>query len=351
MSEKKFLTYDEEDDLVNVFWSFKDYHITKKEVGYKKDNFKVSLEYLLPFDCILDIPVISLYSCEELLNKFPNGVVTENLILIPTKVISTIIKPNEKNEKILNFNEVMINKIFNDSMICFVENLLDIEFKDDEKNKIYKNSYTEQVGVLNSKKELSNIKPQKSTNKEILELIEGKNYFLEEYLIKFVSLKKEVIEKEVKERLKENINSLSYLPSLIKKLENVKIDMVNEEISFDDFKNLMKKAYNLEIAPNIPLKIVMKKIKEYVKTIHSEDDVKENDVFSFMLELNNLPFKKSVEFLKTELKNKDLLTTNMREKLSIEICKKNNCYESKRQILIETITDYNQIITIQKKFK
>lgn len=346
MSEKKFLTYDEEDDLVNVLWSFKDYHITKKEVGYKKNDFKLILEYLLPFDCILDIPVISLYSCEDLLNKFPNGVVTENLILIPTKVISTIIKPNEKNEKMLDFHEVMVNKIFNDSMIYFVENVLGIEFKDDEKNKIYENSYTEQVGVLNSKKELSYIKPQKSTNKEILELIEGKNYFLEEYLIKFVSL-----EKEVKERLKENINSLSYLPSLIKKLENVKIDMVNEEISFDDFKALIKKASNLEIAPNIPLKIVIKKIKEYVKTINSEDDVKENDIFSFMLELNDLPFKKSVDFLKNELKNKNVLTNDMRNKLAKEIHNNKTCYYNKRQILIETITDYNQIIRIEKKFK
>ena len=222
----------------------------------------------------------------------------------------------------------MVNKIFNDSMIYFVENVLGIEFKDDEKNKIYENSYTEQVGVLNSKKELSYIKPQKSTNKEILELIEGKNYFLEEYLIKFVSL-----EKEVKERLKENINSLSYLPSLIKKLENVKIDMVNEEISFDDFKALIKKASNLEIAPNIPLKIVIKKIKEYVKTINSEDDVKENDIFSFMLELNDLPFKKSVDFLKNELKNKNVLTNDMRNKLAKEIHNNKTCYYNKRQIL------------------
>lgn len=340
MSEKKYLISDKNDDLIIYLKDIiKFYAVPKnfidsidsikqnKTIQSREDYLLNEIDkykegYILPFSSIIDLPFISIYDDELLLKKFPNGFVTENLILIPSSNIEYILNSSEVKRGISKDNLYLINKILNNNMIAFVENILNIEFTDEEKNTI-KNDLTKNFDPLNKDDDIIDfVEPEKITNQKLLKLINNKNYSIEDRLKSFIS-----IESDVQEGLEKNKENFNLLPTLLKKLSNIKKSHINIDITLEEFEEIVESARYREISPTIPLKIVMSQLdKEINKCNNDMKEFSENitdyllhlivglDDLQFNLVLSNI--EKQIKITKDK-EIKELIEKNKKENKKI----------------------------------
>jgi len=226
------------------------------------------------------LPFISIYDDELLLKKFPNGFVTENLILIPSSNIEYILNSSEVKRGISKDNLYLINKILNNNMIAFVENILNIEFTDEEKNTI-KNDLTKNFDPLNKDDDIIDfVEPEKITNQKLLKLINNKNYSIEDRLKSFIS-----IESDVQEGLEKNKENFNLLPTLLKKLSNIKKSHINIDITLEEFEEIVESARYREISLTIPLKIVMSQLDKGINKCNNDMKEFSENITDYLLHL------------------------------------------------------------------
>lgn len=321
MSEKKYLISEEKEELIYVLNEVINFHSNKK-------LFNKEEKYILPFDCLLDLPLISVYDNEELKKKYPSGLVTENLILIPDTFVEKIYSTVSKH--------LFANRVLNEFMSAFVEHNLNIEFTDDEKKEIETSSIS--LNKFNSNEEFNLVKPEKVTNRELLNFIKNKNFSVEDLLNNVKS-----IENDIKENLENNKENFIKLPTLTKKLNKIKTSKINENITLEEFEDVVYKAKMMEISPNIPLKIINKKIEKELKDVNNNiNDFINNlndELIDYINSLNDLHYRKIINFFGSELKTDDMkLKRELAEKIS-----SNKLFTlNKREILIDTLSLFDK---------
>lgn len=324
MVEKKYLLSDDKDYLVIYLEDIGNFHATKK---LSKDNSSNDEKYILPLDCLMNLPFISTYDCEDLMKKYPDGIVTENLILIPHTYIELIGKYEQKEQYAL------VNEMLSKNMIAFVENILNIEFTDDEKARLSNQNFKE---VENHYKE-----PEKSTNKKLLKLLSGKNYSVEEKLEKFIS-----IESDVKESLENNKENFQSFPTLLDKLSNIEKSQINTEITLEEFGKIVESAKYREISPTIPLKIVMSKLDKEIKKYNNDmKEFSENfseELREFISSLNLLQYKLILETINKKFNEQFNKPSEEKNNLVTKMYGSPKMTEAAREILIDVFSSYDK---------
>lgn len=301
------------------------------------------------------------------MKKYPNGVVTENFVLIPAEVFekvkekATVDVPNSyMNGSIATGNLALF---LNQYMLNFLEVTLNIEMPIKEKQQIEDNlikSLGIATKIITTQDMIQNTpdrqiikiseEPEKSTNREVLKLIEGKGYYIEERLKNSISL-----EQDVKEALKNNEQYIKGIEILETKTKEISINSINEKLSVEEFSEIVKKTYEGKVSKVLPLKIVNKKtdnlIKQYDLDIEGFIKASKKELFPYMTKLDALQFKLSMEHIfkevfysnvkdtnnKPRFLNKDL--TEIKNKFAVELVQ--GCNEVQRQYLITVITGFD----------
>lgn len=212
------------------------------------------------FSRLLAIPNFELYDNKNLLEKFPNGFVTETMIGIPLK--SFIDLRNSFSEQRYEFT---LADFITSYMSAFIDKNLGIKINKKDKevilNEYYNAEYSEER-LIEMEQNLLDVNPNKSSNIEIAEIIKGDNYNITSKLNSSFNMK------EFLDVLIDNKEDAKKVPSLSKFIRNQKhrITKPNENISIEDFKDLINKNENTVE----PLRIVLKKM-ESIKKEAGED--------------------------------------------------------------------------------
>lgn len=212
------------------------------------------------FSRLLAIPNFELYDNKNLLEKFPNGFVTETMIGIPLK--SFIDLRNSFSE---NRYEFTLADFITSYMSAFIDKNLGIEINKKDKEVIlseYYNSEYSEKRLIEMKQNLLAVNPKKSSNIKIAQIIKIDNYN------NISKLNSSFNVKEFLDILIDNKEDTKKVPSLSSFIKNQKHKRtkLNENISIEDFKELINKGENTVE----PLRIVLKKI-ESIKKEAGED--------------------------------------------------------------------------------
>lgn len=378
--EKKYLLSEKYDDLALDLVEVQEFLATEKSLPGDLDKTHHLMGIGSP---LLNIATLALYDQEDLIKKYPNGVVTENFVLIPAeqfkqvKENATVERPNSyMNGSIATGNLALF---LNKYMLNFLEVTLNIEIPIQEKQQIEDNllkSLNRATKIITTQDMVQNkedrqiIKiseePENSTNREILKLIEGKGYYIEERLKNSISL-----EQDVKEALKNNESYIKNIEVLQAKTKEISITSINEKMSIEDFSDIVEKSVQGKVSKVLPLKIVNKKvdnlIKKYDLDIEGFINASKNDLFPFMTKLEPLQFKLSMEHIFKEVfysnikdtkntprfLNKDV--SEIKKNFAVELVK--GCNEVQREYLITVITGFDMLssssfkLSSGKKFK
>lgn len=339
----KYILSEENDELEIDLQEMKEFFMTEKAlVGY---NRKEETSHLLGLNSLLlDIPRLSLYDSPELKQKYPNGVVTENFVLIPAdqfenlKQKSIIMKPNDPYAtKKMNMDNLV--EFFTQYMNAFVEVALNIELTEKDKEEISKDlkKYKIEDDIVPQ--------PEKTTNRELLKTLEGHGYGFENVIKNSVDLTP-----DVKEVLKNNEKYLQNLDSIKQKVQDIKINEVNDNISVEEFVEMVDKAAYGIISPTLPLKIVNKKIDSLAKATSDAKqftEKAEDNLLPFLVNLTDSQFKLAVEnIFKNVFGGIDLQTQlklDARQDLATKIANEPDCNLAKRDLIISVITGYDMI--------
>lgn len=371
---KKFLISNQYDELTEDLIEIEEFLVTEKAVVGESNQKTYLMGVSSP---LLNVVTIGLYDQEDLMKKYPHGLVTESIILIPAEKFKKI-----KEKSIIDNKKPSLDKHFaignivlflNEYMLNFLEVTLNIDLSDKDKQQIENSvinilkkqtqTVTEDMIQNKSNKEA----PEKTTNRELLKLLKGKGYYIEERLKNGISL-----EQDVKEILKNNKRYIEGIEILENKIKEVSFNIINENISIEEFSDIVDQSFEGKISKVVPLKIVNNKvnnlIKKYDLDIEGFINAAKEDLFPFMIELDTLQFKLSMEHIfkevfysnekdlekKPRFLNKDL--KEIQNKFAIELVRK--CDNVKKDYLINVITGYDfyaftnfKLSSDKKKFK
>lgn len=322
------------------FEEAKQFLATKK---YTTFITKYEEEYLMGINSpLLSVPIIATYDNTLLLEKYPNGVVTENFVLTPIeKFIEMKQKATRKNSQYSSsYSNEAFASFFNEYMNRFLEVSLNIEFSEEE-NRVLK----EQVKLKNEKNvEIMIVTPIKTNNRELLKTVKGQDLYLEDLLHNVKSL-----EKEVKETIKENEQYIKDIPSLKFKVEEIKLEEVNTNLSIEDFEKLVNKASNMEISPITTLKIINKISDELFLECNENFDLfvqkSKEKLLPMMSKLMYLQYKVSIEHIVNKIPQEQSLSSESRKQFAQELAKIGDL--TQRDILIQVISNCDKLQNIR----
>lgn len=308
---KKYVMSEKEEDLQIDLEEITEFLSTEKLVG--RNEMKYPLGFSSP---LFNVPTISLFDDSLLMEKYPNGVVTENFVLIPfdkfkeikEKATTKLDRKTYDKKNMFKIDPNTFKPFLNEFMLAFVEMSLNIEITPEDKLQIKKDLnilITEEEERLikagfetkDYKSHLINVNiPTKLTNRELLKVIEGKDYAFESKVKNAVDFSQ-----EVKEILKLNEIYLENISSIKDKIEEVNIKQIDSNISLDEFKELVEKSLSHLVSPVLPLKIVNEKINEVLQltepSIENFIEMSKEKVFPYLSKLPPLQFKSSMELI------------------------------------------------------
>lgn len=367
--EKKQLLSDGNDNFALDFNEILAFLSTKK-------NYKGALTndsrtaYLMGISSpLLNIPVFGLYDQEDLVKKYPNGIVTESMVLIPLEQfkkvkLDSIIENNINNKYKYKYERYGIGNFalyLHQYMLNFLEVALNIDLNKDDKFKLISNvqniiakelKFVCKIEMIQTYKGNQFIKlveePEKTTNRELLKLMEGKGYAIEDRLKNPLN-----VEQDVKEILKINDSYIKGVEVLENKIKEVSFKEIKENITIEAFQELIDNANTGAITQITPLKIVNKKIdklsKECGLNINDFINKAQTELFPFMVSLNPLQFKLSMENIMKKVfephTNSKFFDSgyqdylNMKKDFGLELSK--NTDEDQRAYLIDVLSGFD----------
>lgn len=337
----KYILSEEKDELAIDLEEIKQFFMTEKAVGgyrtKEETTHRLGINSLL-----LDIPRLALYDAPELKQKYPNGVVTENYVLIPAdqfenlKEKSIVLTPNDPYiTKKMNMDNLV--EFFTQYMNSFIEVALNIELTPKDKEEISKDlkKYKIDEDIVSQ--------PEKTTNRELLKALEGHGYGFENVIKNSVDLTP-----DVKEVLKNNEKYLENLDSIKQKVQDIKINEVNDNINLEQFFELVDKAAYGTISPTLPLKIVQKKIDTLIKATSDAKEFTEkadDNLLPFLVNLTDSQFKLAVEHIFKNvfggIEQQTQLNQHARQDLALKITNEPDCNVEKRDLIISVITGFD----------
>lgn len=316
-----------------------DFEEAKEQLAIKKFINAKDEEYLMGINSpLLTVPNIAVFDHAVLLEKYPQGLVTESFVLIP---VENFIKIKEKaTTRSGIYNQEYFAVFFNEYMTKFLEVSLNIDFSDEEK-KVLKEQ-VKQVYVEDLELNIDNI--VKTTNRDLLKDLKGEDLYFVELLKIRTSL-----EKEVKQVLKENEKYIEKLPSLQKKANEVKLEDINSQLSVEEFIKIIEQVEKMEISPVITLKIINKMSDELYKEVNGDlkkfnQEAKDN-LFPCIATLGLLQYQASVahivnNFITPTEKN---MNDNKEARTDLANSLVTLAHPEQRDVLIKVATGFDKI--------
>lgn len=342
MNEQMILS-DQYDSIGVNFEEIKEFLATKKDgkiIGKEHDRYLMGVNSPL-----LNVAVVKLYDNPLLLEKYPDGIVTETVVLIPVEKFLEI-KEQATNKSRNKFKSPSyIPEIFtafvNAYMTRFIEVSLNLELSEDENKKLKEHMLTKYTTLPDMNIDSS----VKTTDRELLKVISGQNFYLEEILKNTAPF-----EKEVKEIIKENSQYVTEIDSILNKIKEVKIEDINTNITNEEFDVLITKAEMYEISPLITLKVI-NKMSDQLFTECDRDAVQFSEkggekLFPLMSKLMPLQYKLAVEHILNnviEVEGND--NAQNRQKIAIKITQFADNFQ--RDIVITGLTGYDKMAGIR----
>lgn len=339
------------------------------------------MKYLLPFDCLMDLPSIYIYDDEDFKLKYPNGFVTKRFIAIPAdivnqikqfqeeeseyqkiKLISKSVRTKDQENFLFYFKQFrkkdyekadLISYMFNESFIAFLEHHLNFNLTLEERETIYK---YESLGTtsknIDKLRSLNLLKFDKISDEELLSLIKGKNYVLEDY----INIQPFRYDGSLVRRLKENHQIIRDLPSLEKAIEaasgviNNEEQAINDSVSLEEFKKIARGALIGTFDLGLPLEIVIKKINQEFKVNKQENVIEKlnNHLLDLMFNLGEIQFKTAINLLVKNLQ--EVIPTSdwskdLRFKFSEKLITNPHCTRDQRNHIMNSLCKVDDLVT------
>lgn len=337
------------DRFANEVHDLKDFFTSKKQF-YHINNCQEPLNILSE---TLKEGYIFLYDNQELLDKYPQGVVTENLILIPVKHfdqmrkgfahISSYKDQSNKDRTLLKNSLYHWGDFLIKPLIQMLELKLDIHIPEEETNSLkthtLENIRTSSSYELNKNYELN---MTALTNQNLLNSIENKDLGIVDFLEHHLA-SSEVHKTYFKQWLANKTEYLELLPTVASALANTQPKEFTN-VNIEDLKNNLTSEQS--VVHN--LSQIQQLVDEFKKECANDKDLfvkkSSKDLFPILILAEDNTFGLALQYIKQTVFpfGKDNVANSLMIK---DFCEELNksCSHYQRDIMIKVMSDFNLI--------
>lgn len=331
MSDKKYILSEENLDKQERLHELVRHFTSNKKIEGQDESPRLGV-----FSKLIGGVNFYLYDDKNLLSKFPDGFVVEKLAAIPVDLFTKV--ENLSRDRFQVNTEIGLGAFVMSYMTPIVEKQLQITLNEEEKKSAL-SSLGKEMGIridqyINT--------PAVLEIKDILNVINGKGYILEDLLNKSVNENASLL--SIIESNKEDAKSI---PSIANLMKIHKESDISKDISLNDFNKMISNNFN----PVQPLRVVLSMVDDFAKQSGKDVDkfmeLGEKKLFDFLVNLPTLQFKVGITDIEKKVfsanknNHKPDKITDWKKQFALSIANR-GIDSDMREILVHGISGYDK---------